>query len=265
MGAAATFCLGAALQAQGNTAAIAGHALDRTGAALSGATITVSNTDNASVRTLSAGRDGAFRVAGLVPGAYTVEARAGSLATRRPVRLTVTLGSSTQVRLELGIAPVKQSADGERRGPGRWKATRSRRPRTRPRPPTGTFLPGLTVTYLPNRDRDFSQFTDQVAATVDDPDGTGISIAGQRSTATALEVDGTRYIDPLLGGPRGVEQRRAVAAAERRSRVPGAAQRGGRELRRDRRRADQRGVKVRHQPRARGCVLHGPAVAVHLR
>lgn len=69
----------------------------------------------------------------------------------------------------------------------------------------GSFLPGLTVTYLPNRDRDFTQFTNQAAATSDDPDGPARLLAGQRSDAVDFEIDGTRFTDPLLGGRRGKE------------------------------------------------------------
>ena len=195
-------CSGSVLHAQGTAAVIAGQALDAKGALVPGAAITLRNTDNGSVRIAAAGRDGAFRVAGLVPGAYTLEARAGSLATRRPVRLAVTLGSSTLVRLELGIASVRQQTTVTARQ-GNVEGNTVAPPENTAEASEGTFLPGLTVTYLPNRDRDFAQFTDQVAATVDDPDGAGVSIAGQRSSATSFEVDGTRYVDPLLGLRRG--------------------------------------------------------------
>ena len=200
----ALVCSSLALHAQGTAATIAGQAVDPKGALIPGAAITLRNTDNASVRKLFTGRDGAFRVTGLNPGAYTMEARAGSLVTRRPVRLTVTLSSSTQVRLELGIAPVKQATTVTGRQ-GTVEGNTVAPPENTAEASEGTFLPGLTVTYLPNRDRDFAQFTDQAAATVDDPGGTGVSIAGQRSSTTNFEVDGTRFVDPLLGMRRGAE------------------------------------------------------------
>ena len=198
-------CLSTALYAQGNAASLAGQALDPKGAVVAGAAITVRNTDNSSVRTLTAGHDGTFRIAGLAPGAYTVEARAGSLGTRHPVRLTVTLGSSTEVRLQLDIAPVTQTATVSART-GTVEGNTVAPPEHTAEASEGTFLPGLTVTYLPNRDRNFAQFTNQVAATVDAPDGTGVSIAGQRSSATAVELDGTRFTDPLLGTRRGAQE-----------------------------------------------------------
>lgn len=194
----------AALIAQANTATIAGRAVDAHGAVVAGATVTVRNTDVGTSRMVKTGSDGGFRVTGLASGAYTVEAKGGGLATRRPARLTLTLGSSTELALQMGVAAVKQSATVTGRG-GTVEGNTVAPPANTAEASVGTFLAGMTVTYLPNRDRDFTQFTNQVAGTEDDTDGTGVSIAGQRSRTTAFVVDGTRYMDPLLGGRRGAE------------------------------------------------------------
>lgn len=188
--------------AQTLTGAIAGKVVDSKGALVPDAQITLRNTDVATARTLHSGSNGAFRFAGLSSGAYTLEGKAGSLSTRRPVRLAVTLGSSTEVVLRLDVAPVKQSATVTGRGANVEGNTVAPPPNTADAS-VGSFLPGLTVTYLPNRQRDFSQFTDQAAATADDPDATGVIMSGQRSNAVAVELDGTLFIDPLLGGRRG--------------------------------------------------------------
>jgi hypothetical protein len=191
-------------RSQSNTATLSGQVVDPQGAAIPGATITVRNTDVATSRTLTSSSNGSFRVTGLIPGAYTVEARSGSLQTRTPTRLTLTLGSNTEITLQLRVAPVKQSTTVSARR-GTVEGNTIAPPPNTAEASVGSFLPGLTVTYLPNRDRDFTQFTNQAAATVDDPDGTGVSISGQRSHALAFQVDGTSFIDPLLGGHRGAE------------------------------------------------------------
>ena len=178
--------------AQALTSSIAGRAVDPQSAAVPNTKITIRNTDNAFARIVSSGPDGAFRAAGLVPGAYTVEASAGPLTLKRPLRLTVTLGSSVQVVLKLTIATVKQGAKVTART-GTVEGQTTAPPPNTAEASVGSFLPGLTVTYLPNRDRDFTQFTNQAAATTDDPDGAGISIAGQRSASLAFEVDGTEF------------------------------------------------------------------------
>ena len=190
--------------AQAIASSVAGRVVDAHGAAVPNARITVRNTDVGTTRTVSSGPDGTFRVTGLNSGAYAVEARTGGLATRRPVRLTVILGSSTELVLRVDIPPVKQSATVNARA-ATVEGNTVAPPSNTSEASVGSFLPGLTVTYLPNRDRDFTQFTNQAAATADDPDGTGVSIAGHRSNATAFEVDGTRFTDPLLGKHRGAK------------------------------------------------------------
>jgi hypothetical protein len=185
-------------------ATLSGRVVDLQGAAIPAATVTVRNTDVSSSRELTSSSNGSFRVAGLIPGAYTVEARSGSLHTRTPTRLTLTLGSSTEITLQLRVAAVKQSTTVTARR-GTVEGNTIAPPPNTAEASVGSFLPGLTVTYLPNRDRDFTQFTNQAAATADDADGTGVSIAGQRSRALAVQLDGTSFIDPLLGGHRGAE------------------------------------------------------------
>ena len=94
--------------AQANTSSVSGRVVDANGAAVAGATVAMRNTDQGSTRTLTGGNDGSFRVTGLPSGSYTVEGRASGLVTRHPVRLTLTLGSNTDVVLRLGLAPVQQ-------------------------------------------------------------------------------------------------------------------------------------------------------------
>lgn len=194
----------AALMAQASNATIAGRAVDAHGGVVAVATVIVKNTDVGTSRTVTTGADGTFRVTGLGSGAYTIEAKGSGLATRRPARLTLTLGSSTELTLTMTPAQVKQSATVTGRG-GTVEGNTVAPPANTAEATVGTFLPGMTVTYLPNRDRDFTQFTDQAAGAQDDTDASGVSIAGQRSRTTAFVVDGTRYMDPLLGGRRGAE------------------------------------------------------------
>lgn len=194
----------ARLLAQAPSGAITGQVVDVHGAVVPGATVTVRNTDVSFARTVTSAADGTFRVGGLISGAYTVEGRGSGLASRRPVRLTITVGSSTEISLRLDAASVKQSATVNARG-ANVEGNTVAPPSNTAEASVGTFLPGLTVTYLPNRDRDFTQFTNQTATAEDDPDGTGVVIAGQRSNAVAVILDGTRFTDPLLGGRRGEE------------------------------------------------------------
>ena len=188
--------------AQTNTAAVSGTVVDPQGKLVAGATVVVSNTDLATKRSTVTDSSGAFRVSNLVPGAFTVEAKAKGLSSKRPVRLTLGLGSTVQVTVSLGVAAVSQHATVTGRGPTSEGNTVA--------PPVNTddaaakmFFGGMTVTYLPNRDRDFSQFGQLAAGVKEDASSGGVIVAGQRSSALITQVDGVNFNDPLLGGRRG--------------------------------------------------------------
>jgi hypothetical protein len=95
--------------AQAVTGSIEGHVTDPSGAVVPSATVTIRNTDLGTARTIATSRDGAFRASGLISGIYTVDAKADKLALRRPVRIILTLGSSTEVALKLEIPRARES------------------------------------------------------------------------------------------------------------------------------------------------------------
>jgi hypothetical protein len=190
--------------AQAVTGSIEGSVTDPSGALVPNATVTIRNTDLGTARTILTSRDGAFRASGLISGAYTVDAKADKLALRRPVRITLTLGSSTEVALKLEIPRARETTTVRARA-ATVEGNTVAPPSNTTEASVTTFLPGLTITYLPNRDRDFTQFTNQTAGAEEDPEGTGIIMAGQRANAIATQVDGTVFNDALLGGRRAAE------------------------------------------------------------
>jgi len=191
-------------RAQAITGSIAGRVTDPSGAVVTNAVVTIRNTDLSTERTLMTGRDGAFRVSGLVSGGYTVDAKADKLALRRSVRITLTLGSSTEIVLKLEIPRSRESTTVRAR-PGTVEGNTVAPPSNTAEAALATFIPGLSLTYLPNRDRDFAQLTSQTAGALEDAEGTGVIMAGQRANAIATQVDGTSFNDALLGGRRAAE------------------------------------------------------------
>jgi hypothetical protein len=194
------------LTAQSNTASVTGTVLDSQGKPVARAEVTVVSTDLAAKRVLHTSDIGAFRVQGLVPGAYEVRAEAKQLGLtlKRPVRLTVSLGSSTSISLRLTPAAVRQSttvharagtSEGNTLAPAINKSEASE----------NSFLAGMTVTYLPNRNRDYSQFAQLAPGTREDESGSGVIVSGQRASSTVTQVDGTSFDNPLTGSRRGVE------------------------------------------------------------
>lgn len=190
--------------AQAVTGSIEGRVTDSSGAVVPNAIVTIRNSDFGTVRTVMTSREGAFRASGLVSGAYTVDAKADKLALPRPLRITLTLGSSTEVALKLEIKQARESTTVRARA-ATVEGNTVAPPSNSTEAAVTTFLPGLTITYLPNRDRDFTQFTNQTAGALEDAEGTGVIMAGQRANAIATQVDGTSFNDALLGGRRAAE------------------------------------------------------------
>lgn len=196
------FCYSA--NAQAVTGSIEGRVTDPSGALVPNAIVTIRNTDFGTTRAVTTSRDGTFRASGLISGAYTVDAKADKLVLHRPLRITLTLGSSTEVALKLEIQQSRESTTVRAR-PATVEGNTVAPPSNSAEASVTTFLPGLTVTYLPNRDRDFTQFTNQTAGALEDAEGTGVIMAGQRANAIATQVDGTSFNDALLGGRRAAE------------------------------------------------------------
>lgn len=192
--------------AQTSLGSMQGSVVDAQGLPVAHASVIVRNTDLGSTREFVSAANGSFRVEGLVSGAYTVEARGQGLATRRPLHLTLTLGSTQQLSLRLDPLAVHESTRVTGRGATVEGNTTAPAPNTT-EASLNTFLPGLTVTYLPNRDRNFAQFTSLTAGAQQDSDETGVILNGQRSEYLLTEVDGVSFSSPLFGGQRGAEDR----------------------------------------------------------
>jgi hypothetical protein len=198
------FCT-ASIVAQSSTSSVYGLVVDPKGLAVAGATITIRSTDLASTRSTTSNGSGGFHLAGLVPGAYTVEAEKNPLKLRRPIRLTVGLGISTQVAIKLDIAEVKQRSTVNARG-ATSEGNTTTPPINQSEASISTFLAGTVVTYLPNRDRDIAQFN-QLAPNSHESEDDGISIDGQRTNALLTQVDDVDFNSPLFGSSSGAGNR----------------------------------------------------------
>jgi len=178
-----------------------GSVIDPDRRLIPGVKVTIRNLDFASQRVVTTGPDGEFAAVSLPPGTYSLQAEAPGFKPAKVNRVLLSVGSSVQLTLRLEVAGNSQSVTVKGHAgtvEGQTVAPATNKDESE----IGNFFAGLTVTYLPNRDRDFTQFS-QLSAGVLSGSETGLVVAGQRPDAAAVEIDGASFDDPLHGGIRG--------------------------------------------------------------
>ena len=181
---------------------ISGEVTDQQGNAVAGAQVIVRSADFTSTRKLTTSNSGGFTVTSLNPGAYTVEVKASGFTLKKPARVTVGVGSSVQLTIKLGVAATSESVTVAGHGPTVEGNTLPPAV-NKQTPQVSNTIAGLTVTYLPNRDRDFTEFTQLAAGAQASPNYAGVIFVGQRPIDFSAAVDGFDFTDPLNGGQRG--------------------------------------------------------------
>ena len=190
----------AAAAAQSASGTISGAVLDPQHKAVAGATVVVINNALGSARALTTDAAGRFTAAQLSAGGYRLQATAPGLRQARPQAVTLGVGGSVTVDLVMSVAQAGQEVtvtaqrtevEGQTVAPAVDKDS----------PQVANTVAGLTVTYLPSRARDFRE--DGMLAAGTQPTPQGLAVSGQRPDATAYQIDGTSFNDPLQGGARG--------------------------------------------------------------
>ena len=192
----------AVAQSAAATGTIFGVVSDSTGAAIPAATVTIKNADFSSTRTLTSDESGGFTATFLPAGVYTIEVKAPGFQPGRPARVTLAVGSSVRVDARMSVPRVKQEITVTGTTPtveGQTTAPKI----NKQEPVVANAIAGLTVTYLPNRNRDFTQFAQLAAGAQPDSDEQGLVVAGQRPEDSKMAIDGADFNDPLNGGQRG--------------------------------------------------------------
>ncbi len=191
-------------QSAASKGSLKGTVTDPQGSAVAGAQVTIRNTDFTSARVLTTNESGGFNAAMLTPGAYTVEVKAAGFVLKKPARVTIAVGSSVQLTVRMALPGASQTVTVQAHGPTVEGNTLPPAV-NKEAPEVSNTLAGLTVTYLPNRDRDFSQFGQLAAGVQAAPTFAGLVVDGQRPNALAVAVDGADFTDPLNGGFRGAQ------------------------------------------------------------
>ena len=192
---------GIGLFAQDISASIGGTVMDPTGAAVPGATITVTNTDrNQVVRTLTTDQSGNYSVPLIPVGTYKVviQAQGFRAVTREGVVLNVNDNKKINVTLEVG--PTTESVTVQESAVGVELGT----------PASATTIAGTQIRELSLNTRNYEQLvslmpgvvanpTDELYIGNSSPAGTAAvlpySINGNRNSANNWTVDGADNVD----------------------------------------------------------------------
>src|SRR5215472_10372026 len=188
-------------QSASSRGSISGTVTDPQGKPIPGAQVVVRNLDFTSTRNLTTDDTGAFSTTMLTIGTYIVELKAQGFAFKKPARIMLNVGASVEVNVRMGVAAVSPGVTVTAHGPTVEGNTPPPAVNKQASEVSNT-LAGLTVTYLPNRDRDFSQFGQLGAGVQPTLVNSGLVIDGQRPVSLAAGVDGTDFTDPLRGGQR---------------------------------------------------------------
>src|SRR5437868_2658623 len=97
------------LHAQSAAGAIVGNVVDASGSAVPTAAITATNQDTGVTRNTSTTADGIYNIPSLLPGTYTVEAKAQGFGPAQVKDVVVRVGSDTRGDLMLQVGQITQT------------------------------------------------------------------------------------------------------------------------------------------------------------
>ncbi len=184
----------AVAQSQATTGVIRGTVTSSSGEVVTGATVTLRNTQTNIVRTTTTNTQGVF-VAPLLPvGTYEVRARqVGAMEARLPA-VALRLGETVDLSLQLGaiqLEALQVTGEAPLVDPARIEAS--------------TRMAPEVVQGLPNNGRNFLNLTllTPHVAIVQGPDGDEMSVSGQRGIYNNISVDGADFNNPFFGEQRG--------------------------------------------------------------
>jgi hypothetical protein len=101
----------AAVAAPVTTATLRGHIADPTGALIPGAAVTIATAAGATVASTTADSAGAYRVAGLAPGSYVVQATFPGFAPFQSQPISLVAGQIMRVEVSMAIEVAQQSVE----------------------------------------------------------------------------------------------------------------------------------------------------------
>ncbi len=167
-------------RAQGTDGEIQGVVVDLAGTALPDATITIVNTGTGASRTVRTDASGRFAAPALADGLYEATAESAGFAPRRQETLRLAVGETVNLRFELRPAPLPETLTVGGLLPVIDPA----------RSHAATLVEEASVTHLPVKSRNFVDLAGIAGGVSRDLTTGDMLIAGQRSSANIVSVDG---------------------------------------------------------------------------
>ena len=186
---------GAFGQSQATTGTIQGTVSDPNGAVVSGASITVRNTETGFERTVTSNSAGYFTAPLLSLGRYRVTTTASGFSNTVLENVQVTVGQTLALDIGMKVGTATETVD----------VTTDSDAVDTARTELSTQINERSVENLPINRRDFSRFAllTPGVSIVQGPDGDEITINGQKGIQNNVSIDGADANNPFFGEQRG--------------------------------------------------------------
>jgi hypothetical protein len=181
---------------------ISGRVLDESGLSLPGATITVTNQNTGFTRSVVTAETGAYTVANLEPGTYTLVAEMPGFGSMKRADIVLASGSEITLELKLNVAGLQEEVVVTGAAPLVERTSNT----------VGGTLSGKEIEEVPANFRNFTALTQLVPGMTPNPaqssfEGGQVVANGTPSQSNVYLIDGMYNNDDRLGGSQGTQVR----------------------------------------------------------
>ena len=195
-------------QAQSNAADLQGYVRDPSGAAVTGATVTVRNPATNFSRDVTTNDEGYYQLTNLPPGSYEITVEAGGFSKGRIPSVTLTVGQRADLDIPLTVGAVGATVDISTAEVALVESSSTT---------VSSTIDQRRINDLPINERSATGFALTISTVGRDngrPIGpaptSGLNIGGQRGRSTLVQVDGADFTDNSINAARSTVSQEAV-------------------------------------------------------
>jgi hypothetical protein len=195
-------------QSQSNAADLQGYVRDPSGAAVTGATVTVRNPATNFSRDVTTNDEGYYQITSLPPGNYEITVEAGGFSKGRIPSVTLTVGQRADLDIPLTVGAVGATVDISSAEVALVESSSTT---------VSNTIDQRRINDLPINERSATGFA-LTLSTVGRDNGrpigpaptSGLNIGGQRGRSTLVQVDGADFTDNSVNAARSTVSQEAV-------------------------------------------------------